>query len=146
MGGMVTARVEAALAALRQRGERMTSARRSMLEVLDASAEHLSADELAERLGSTGPHRATVYRTLESLVRAGVVAHVHLPHGATTYHLVDPQDRAHLHLACRGCGAVLDVRADLLDEVAEELRSQARFELDPGHVALTGWCAACRDR
>jgi Fur family ferric uptake transcriptional regulator len=141
---MGSARVEAAVAMLRRRGARVTEARRGVLDALDEAGGHLSADDLAALLGRSAPHRATVYRTLESLVQAGVVAHVHLPHGATTYHLVDAGDRTHLHLACRGCGTVLDARPDLLDPVAAELRGTVGFELDPAHVALTGWCESCR--
>ena len=67
--------------------------------MLAGSSDHLSADDLYERIGDRAPgiHRATIYRTIEALVRAGVVAHVHLPHGAATYHLIAPGARAHLH-------------------------------------------------
>lgn len=111
---------------------------------LAAGDEHLRADDIAERLAvaEPGTHRATVYRTLESLVRLGVVDHVHLPHGAATYHLVDTEHE-HLHLSCRICGEVIDAPPDLLDDVRRRLDESAGFRLDPHHVALTGWCRAC---
>ena len=89
-------------------------------------------------------HRATVYRTLEFLVRAGVVAHVHLPHGATAYHLVGDGHRSHAHLVCRGCGQLVDVPG-LLDGLAADLRERIGFELDLDHVALTGLCERCAE-
>ena len=137
--------VDDALAVLRSRGERITVPRRLVLDALAGSSEHLSADDLYERIGERAPgvHKATVYRTIEALVRAGVVAHVHLPHGAATYHLVVPGDRAHLHVVCRACGRLHDVPSDLLDGVATELETTFAFRLDADHVALTGWCAAC---
>jgi Fur family transcriptional regulator, ferric uptake regulator len=137
-------RAQAAVDALRMRDKRVTKARVALIDVLAASDEHLSADDIADRLGGIEPstHRATVYRTLESLVRAGIVAHVHLPHGAATYHLVDAE-RTHLHLLCRECGAIIDAPPDLLDGVRARLASSAGFRLDPDHVALTGWCRAC---
>ncbi len=133
-------RAATAMQRLRDHGERVTKARRALIDVLATCEDHLSADDIADRLADS--HRATVYRTLDSLVRAGIVAHVHLPHGAATYHLVDT-DRAHLHLLCRVCGEILDAAPDLLDEVRERLESSAGFRLDPDHVALTGWCRAC---
>jgi Fur family transcriptional regulator, ferric uptake regulator len=140
--------IDEALASLRTQGERITVPRRLVLDELAGSAEHLSADDLYDRIGDrvTGVHRTTIYRTIEALVRAGVVAHVHLPHGAATYHLVRPGHRAHLHVVCRECGALTDVSPALLDGVAAELESSVAFVLDADHVALTGWCANCRPR
>ncbi len=140
----VARRVDDAVARLRARGERITKARSALIDVLAGCEDHLSADDIADRLAAaeTVAHRATVYRTLESLVKAGIVAHVHLPHGAATYHLIDA-DRAHLHLLCRTCGEILDAPSDLLDDVRARLESSAGFRLDPDHVALTGWCRTC---
>lgn len=137
--------LEGAIATLRARGERVTTARRALLGVLAATEEHLSADDIVDRLppAAAGVHRATVYRTLDALVRAGVVAHVHLPHDAATYHIVGPDDRAHLHLVCQGCDHIVDAPSDLLDAVAEQLDHRLDFRLAPEHVALTGWCRRC---
>lgn len=136
--------VDAAVARLRARGERLTAPRRQLLDALAASPAHPTAEDLLRELAESGAdvHRATVYRTLEFLVRIGVVAHVHLPHGATTYHLATDQHRAHAHLVCRGCEQVLDVHG-VLDAAAEEARRQLGFVVDVDHVALTGWCRDC---
>lgn len=135
-------RVEDAIARLRAQRERVTKARSALIEVLAGCDGHLTADDIVDRLAGASAHRATVYRTLESLVRVGIVAHVHLPHGATTYHLIDA-DRAHLHLLCRACGQIFDAPSDLLDDVRERMEASAGFRLDPDHVALTGWCRDC---
>lgn len=137
--------VDVAIGHLRDQGERVTKARRALVTVLAESDAHLSADDLADRLAELEPgtHRATVYRTLESLERVGVVSHVHLPHGPTTYHLVD-EDHTHLHLLCRSCGQIVDAPHDLLDDVVQRLEASAGFRIDPDHVALTGWCRGCR--
>ncbi len=138
-------RVEEAVSALRERGERVTTARRELLEVFAHSQDHLTADDLVAKLAPAAPavHRATVYRTLESLVKAGLIAHVHRPHGAATYHLVASGDRLHLHLSCRKCGQIVDAPADLLDRAAARLKRLNGFQLEADHVALTGWCKAC---
>ncbi len=138
--------VDRTLARLRARGERITVSRRLVIEELAADSGHLSADDLLARVQAREPgvHLATVYRTLDALVQSGVAAHIHLTHGATTYHLVDPGERPHLHVLCRGCDAVLDVAPDTLDSVAAALDSVHGFDLDPEHVALTGRCARCR--
>jgi Fur family ferric uptake transcriptional regulator len=130
---------------LRALGQRATPARRAVLEVISSTSDHLSADEIAVAVGERVPdvHRATVFRTLERLVSLGVVTHVHLPHGAATYHLTGPGERMHLHLLCRGCGEVFDTDADLLDDVADRVGRSSGFVLDADHTALSGWCARC---
>ena len=140
------AAIEQATALLRARGDRMTGPRRAVLTVLSASREHLTADQVVGAVAEQDPsvHRASVYRALEALSHLGVVQHVHVGHGTTTYHLAD--DELHLHAQCDRCGAVVDLPASLLQGVADEMDQRHGFELDPSHVALSGLCAACRRR
>lgn len=137
--------VQDAIAALRRQGRRITVPRRQVLDVLAGTDEHLTVEDLHDRVRKRvdGIHLATIYRTVEALVQAGLVAHIHLPHGATTYHLV-VGDNSHCHVVCTGCERVLDLPPDLLDGVAAELLRRQGFRLDAGHVALTGLCRACR--
>lgn len=141
----VEQRVDAAIAVLRERNGRVTLPRRLVLAELARADDHLTADDLYERISAHTPgvHLATVYRTIEALVRAGVAAHVHLPHGAATYHLVTPGERVHLHVVCRSCNRLVDVPSDLLDDVSAVLAAAHGFHLDADHVALTGWCDDC---
>lgn len=135
--------VDTAAALLRGRGERMTGPRRAVLSVLAEDARHLSADQVVSAVATYDPgvHRASVYRALEALSQLGVVQHVHLGHGTTTYALAE--GRPHLHGHCQRCGTVVDLPGDLLDDVAVRLAAEAGFALDPAHVALSGTCRAC---
>jgi Fur family transcriptional regulator, ferric uptake regulator len=128
------------------RGERMTGPRRAVLRALARDGEHLSAEAVLARVCDADPsvHRASIYRTLETLSELGVVQHVHVGHGGTAYHLVDGE-RGHLHAQCRRCGTVHDLPPDLLDEVGAVLIRRHGFRLDAGHVALSGVCAHCED-
>lgn len=136
------ARLQQALDALRLRGERVTEARRTVLAALAGVPDHSTAEQVvaAVETGAGEVHRATVYRTLDTLTALGIVTHVHVGHGATAYHL---GDRAHLHAQCRACGRVVDVPADVLDDAHARLREVARFHLDAAHVALSGLCDGC---
>jgi len=153
-------RVSDAVARLRSAGERVTPARYAVLRVLDAADltdEHLTAEQIGTRVADLEPsvHRATVYRTLTSLVETGVLVHVHLGGSATVYHLTDQEpehhhehghghDHGHAHVQCHVCGRVLDVAPDVLDGVAARLRDDLGFVLDTGHAALLGTCRDCR--
>lgn len=131
---------------LRATGHRMTVARRAVIEVLAASGGHPTAEELCAQVEARVPgvHRATVYRTLETLTKLGVVRHVHMGHGTTAYHLVTAASGPeHLHAQCRGCGVVIDLPGALLDAVGAEIAGSHGFRLEPRHVALSGTCADC---
>jgi Fur family ferric uptake transcriptional regulator len=138
-------RLDAAVAALRRHGERVTDPRRAVLKALTDLPDHPTAEEVVAAVedGPGDVHRATVYRTLEMLRDLGIVTHVHVGHGGTAYHL---QESPHLHAQCRTCSAVVDVPDDVLDDVRAMLLDVAGFDLDPSHVALSGLCVECRAR
>ncbi len=130
------------LAVVRARGGRATASRRAVIEALLAGDHHVTADEIATRVAADHPdvHRSTVYRTLDRLQEVGVVTHVHLGHGPSTFHLAD---RPHHHAVCSRCGAVVEVPAEALDGVADRLRAEHGFELASQHFALSGLCRDC---
>lgn len=125
---------------LRSREIRVTVARRAVVDILLAEHEHLSADEVAARLSHRGIHRATVYRTLETLSGAGVLAHRQLPGGAGAYHLASDD---HLHGYCTQCQSVLALPPDTLESAAELLRRTTGFRLDAQRSTLSGLCPKC---
>ncbi len=144
--------VAAAVATLRAAGERVTPARRAVLEVLEQSQGHVDAEAIAGQVGEREPgvHRATVYRTLQSLVTLGVVAHTHVPGGSTIYHLLPScrgaaEGNVHAHLQCTKCQRFFDMPAEWLDGLRESALRTMDFEISPGHAALLGICARCRD-
>ena len=145
-------RVEAALAELRAHSERLTRVRQAVIEVLDGTDEHLSADEIAGRAEVLAPglHRASVYRALATLGELGLVTHTHLGGSAAVYHLqIDRPETAgeaagHAHLQCTRCSRVIDIPVATLQPLAEAVEEDLGFALEPRHTALLGVCADCR--
>lgn len=136
-------RLNVLLAELRSRGVRITTPRREILAALLRAGDHATVEDVAVLVQERAPevHLSTVYRTLDSLTELGVVEHVHFAHGAAAYHLA-PTD--HRHLVCESCGTVIDVPADLLDEVSRTVDERYGFELRAHHFGLSGRCARCR--
>ena len=82
----------------------------------------------------------TVYATLELLESLGLVRRVATERGAVVY---DPRTDDHHHLACRRCGAMVDVEAPV---ALPELMTAARatgFVPDRTDVVIRGLCADC---
>lgn len=134
--------VDAARAALHARGERMTSPRRAVLLAVAAGG-HVTAEEVAARVAASDPtvHRSSVYRSLDAFGGLGIVAHVHVGHGPTVYHVAAPPL---VRAQCRRCGVIVAVDAAALAGAASALAEQHGFALSPDHVALSGTCSACQ--
>jgi Fur family transcriptional regulator, ferric uptake regulator len=128
---------------LRDRGERITTARRAVLHVLAEGDAHLTAEVVHGRVAERGltAHRASVYRNLDALCELGLVQRVPAA-GGCAYHLVR-RGRPHPHAQCGRCGVVQDLPVDALDDVADALAVRTGFRVDPGRTALPGLCATC---
>lgn len=141
---------QTAAAILRGIGQRVTKPRVAVLSrVLAAGSEHVSADTLFDevRTHDADVHRATIYRTLESLTDAGVLRHVHLDRGLRAYHLAETAETngpgQHLHAQCARCGAVVDLPPGVLGDTGDRIRTATGFHLDATHAALSGLCQEC---
>jgi Fur family ferric uptake transcriptional regulator len=123
---------------LRADGRRITTARRTVIDLIAESREHLTAEVLALRIQAAHPeiHLSTVYRTLDALCAWGFVVHVHQPHGASFFHLAG----SHAHLVCEQCGRIRDVSASDFDDLVSQLRDRHDFDVDVGHAAFAGRC------
>ena len=130
------------LSQLRERGGRVTGARRAIIGALLDAGEHVTAEELVDAVKLVDPeiHLSTVYRTLETLTDLGVVNHVHLGHGPAVYHLTDD---AHYHLVCYDCGAIIELPPDAFDALGNRFERDYGFRLDARHFALGGHCRQC---
>ena len=83
-----------AIGALRERGLRLSTSRRLVLEGLFSAAHPMSAEQLARGLSLD---LTSVYRNLETLEHHGIARHVHLGHGPSLYTLVGRGEREYLY-------------------------------------------------
>jgi Fur family transcriptional regulator, ferric uptake regulator len=129
-----------AVAELRRRGLRLSTARRLVLEALYAAEGPVSALRLSELLGIDP---TSVYRNLEALERHGLVRHIHLGHGPGLYVLRSCEEREYLY--CERCAKVTPVAPRELDPVRRRLRERFGYEVRFTHFALVGLCTACAE-
>ena len=136
------ARLERILDLFRARGGRVTTPRRAIISALLETGSHVTAEELTARVQAAHPdvHTSTIYRCLASLEELGVVDDVHLGHGRAVYHLTDDN---HQHLVCETCGTVVEVPDAVFDTLADGLRREFGFRVEPRHFAVAGRCASC---
>ncbi len=128
---------------LREKGYRLTPQRMMVLEAIEASPDHISAEEIHARARLQYPYIniSTVYRTLELLKEKGLVTETDLGGGRFLYH---PAGKAqHHHLVCRKCGKVRDIDINALDNLRDQLKAQYSFDAELEHIAIFGTCESC---
>lgn len=128
----------------RQRGVRLTPARRRVLELVwQRHAPVLAYDLLAE-LRTEQPRAAppTVYRALEFLRAQGFV---HRIESLNAYYGCADPDRPHRgqFLICSNCNAVAELDDTRIDALIEQRARAAGFESDSQTVEVRGRCPAC---
>lgn len=126
------------------RGIPFTPQRQAVLDALAGRRDHPSADALFQAVAARlpGVSRTTVYRSLETLVRLGLVSRIAHPGAAVRY---DPRTERHHHLICERCGQVEDLNSPDLDALPlpdSELRARG-FHLRDFAVHLAGLCRDC---
>src|SRR3990172_505275 len=103
---------------IKQRGMKWTPEREAVLrEALDTEG-HFEAEELAFRLRKKGSRvsKATVYRTLPLLVKAGLIKEV--IHGDKHHHYEHIHEaNQHDHLICLKCGKIMEFEEQRLREI-----------------------------
>jgi len=140
---LAPASVTSALGVLRADGHRISAARRLVLEALFAADGPVSADRLAGGLGGRlpGSDLASLYRNLDTLAAAGIVEHLHVPHGPGLYVLTGRGDG---WAACERCGAVERLGRAAAARLREAVREATGFEAGLGHCPIVGVCPECR--
>lgn len=139
-----SSRADDIITMLRANGGRATATRRATIEVLLAGGNHrhLSADDVAAEVRRRLPDVAesSIYRTLAVLEELGLVTHVHLGHGPSTFHL---SDQTHRHLVCQRCHSTTEVPSSEFIDLARRLDENYGFTMSQEHFALLGECRAC---
>ena len=129
----------------RERGYRLTPQRLLVLDAIEKSEGHISAEEIYSQIKPKYPplNISTVYRTLELLKETKLVTETELGDGRMRYHAANKGH--HHHLVCRKCGAITDMDESLLAPLEEQLLKRYNFRADLRHVAIFGHCARCSD-
>jgi Fur family transcriptional regulator, ferric uptake regulator len=125
-------------------GERVTHQRLLVANALAASGRRLTAEQLYRSLRRREPTigRATVFRTLETLVEAGVARRLELDGHVYAYVACLPAH--HHHIACTRCGRVEEIDEAYVTPIAERLATEMGFEIDDARLDFYGRCATCR--
>lgn len=131
-------------ALLRDRGFYSTEGRLQLLSLMKRSAKPLSVSEVHARLGGW-LDEANVFRALEALVGAGLLARADMRSAGTRYEFVRAH---HHHLVCGACGRTEDVEScdERRLERATLKRSKNFASIQAHALEFFGTCVPCSSR
>lgn len=136
---------EAFRAYLREHNLPVTGQRLAIADVVLSTDRHLSAEEVAAELRKDGATAgtATVYRTLEVLVRSGLVVERDFGEGFRRYEAARGVPH-HEHLLCTQCGKVTEFRDERLERMTTLLAEAHDYTRQRHRLVIFGVCGNCR--
>lgn len=129
----------------RKAGVKLTQQRLEVFREIAGARDHPTVEELHRRLRQRLPTLAldTVYRTLDTLERFGVVLRLQAPDGAAHF---DGNPVRHHHLLCTRCGTIADAVWPSFDDMELPAEAQRWGQVHQRCVQLQGVCRNCLGR
>ncbi|RKX60063.1 MAG: transcriptional repressor [Thermodesulfobacteriota bacterium] len=121
-------------------GLKLTPQRLAILEYLEGNKDHPSAEDIYNALKDRFPSMsfATVYNTLEVLMKKGLVKEINIDSSKRRF---DPLVEPHHHFICKNCGKIIDIRSSYDISVPEELKN---CEVVEYQIIFYGYCSECK--
>src|SRR5204862_5057642 len=130
---------------LRPAGGKRSSKRDRILNLFLRQKGHLSADDLCDLVHKEDPRigRATVYRTLQWMVSAGIARKVDFGEGRSRF---EPSYRhpRHFHLICTTCHRSSEFLSSDVEAFVEEVAAARKFAAVQTVVQIYGTCEGCQ--
>ncbi len=122
-----------------------TNQRLAIADALFTAGDHVSADDLATRVAKQGVAvgTATVYRTLDLLVKSGLVREHDFGEGFKRYEPL-PGGQAHEHCICQSCGKVMEFSNERLERMIALLAEEVAFRPHHHRLEIYGLCRDCQ--
>ncbi len=132
-------------AIIKQEGLRYTHQREAVWLELKTSEGHRDAESIYFALRQQGINisRATVYRTIEILVKNNLIRKLDVGDGKSRFEC--KQGYAHHdHLICTKCGRIDEFYHEGVEQIQEEIAAQYNYELVNHIHQIIGLCPDCQ--
>src|SRR5215510_14085648 len=133
------------ISTLRPAGSKRSTKREHILGAFLQQEGHLSADDLVGLVHRQHPGigRATVYRTLQWMVDAGIARKVDFGEGRSRFEPTYRHPR-HFHLICTVCHRSSEFLSSDVEGLMEEIAAARYFTASQVIVQIVGTCEECR--
>lgn len=140
---------------LRGQVSRWTVPREAILDLLSRTSKHLSAKEIYSLLYRMYPGTGltTVYRTLDLLVRMGLINKLDIGNGHSRFEFTSGKKKEHHHhLICTNCGKIIDYSTfveeelELIKKTEKNLAKEYNFLVKNHNIEFYGLCEKCQEK
>ncbi len=130
---------------LHKEGLRYTKQRQEIWNELRSSDKHRDAEEILFTLRKRGLKisRATVYRTIDVLVKNNLIDKLDIGDGRARFEYNDKYLH-HDHLICTCCGKIIEFNNNEIEELQNKIAKQHNFKLLHHSHQLFGICKDCK--
>ena len=130
---------------LRPAGTKRSGKRDQIVNTFLKQEGHLSADDLVDVIKREDHRisRATVYRTLQWMVVAGIARKVDFGEGRFRFEHSYRHPR-HYHLICKTCNRSFEFLSSDIEALVEEVAAARHFNARQSVVQIYGTCEACQ--
>ncbi len=130
---------------LRPAGGRRSGKRDVIVQIFLRQDGHLAADELVELIRKEDARisRATIYRTLQWMVDAGIARKVDFGEGRFRFEHSYRHPR-HFHLICKTCSQSFEFLSSDIEALIEEIAEARRFAPRQSVLQIYGTCENCQ--
>ncbi|MBE7062237.1 MAG: transcriptional repressor [Clostridia bacterium] len=113
-----------------------------LLEILRSTTCHPDADWVFARMREQMPNVSlgTVYRNLSRLAEEGIILKLDVGQNADRF---DGCINPHYHLACKGCGAVVDMPMAYTPNLNAAAEAESGCEIEGHALLFYGKCPSC---
>jgi Fur family ferric uptake transcriptional regulator len=129
--------------ASRPRPQRYTDQQRDMVNYIFAQHHHFDAEQLIDNIKRNGfrVSRATVYRTLNKLVDAGLLRRLEI--GSRVFFEHDYGYPQHEHLYCERCQRMIEFESSPINEIVQDVCRNHSFQSSGHTFVIHGVCGDC---
>src|SRR5579859_509123 len=129
---------------LKTSGYKLTMPRLTILNLLEQSGGHTTSAELLTLIEQTDPSigRASVFRTLELLIKLGIVW-TSGQGGSTIHYMVMPGGHHH-HIVCKHCNKLIEFQDCRLGTLLADLEREYGVQVEGHLLEVYGICRECQ--
>jgi Fur family ferric uptake transcriptional regulator len=130
---------------LRPAGSKRSSKRDLIVNVFLRQEGHLTAEDLVDLIRREDQRisRATIYRTLQWMVEAGIARKVDFGEGRFRFEHSYRHPR-HFHLICKSCNRSFEFLSSDIEALIEEVAAARAFTPRQSVLQIHGTCESCR--
>ncbi len=131
---------------LRDHELKVTWQRLELLKLLSSTTEHMDAEAIYLQLlkRKKNVSRATVYRSLDTLVEEGLVERHEFGDGRARFERSQGRDEHHDHLICTECGKVIEFYNLEIEALQVSICNEANFIPTDHTMHIYGVCSDCQ--